>query len=103
MYKLEYLPLALRDITEIVRYISKDLSNPTAAENLANTFIESAENLKEFPYANSVYTPIRSLNREYRRVFVCNYTMFYFVNEDTKTITISRIVYSKRDYENLKL
>ena len=35
MYKLEYLPVARRDMIEIVRYISQELQNPTAADQLA--------------------------------------------------------------------
>ena len=36
MYKLEYLPSALRDMTEIARYISAELKSPAAAEKLAH-------------------------------------------------------------------
>ena len=35
MYKLEYLPVAQRDMVEIVRYISGELQNPAAADRLA--------------------------------------------------------------------
>ena len=31
MYKLEYLPVARKDMIEIVRYISRELQNPDAA------------------------------------------------------------------------
>ena len=34
-YKLEYLPVAQRDMIEIVRYISEELKNPIAADRLA--------------------------------------------------------------------
>ena len=35
MYKLEYLPVAQRDMVEIVRYISGELQNLAAADRLA--------------------------------------------------------------------
>ena len=35
MYKLEYLPVARKDMIEIVRYISRELCNPAAANQLA--------------------------------------------------------------------
>ena len=51
------------------------------------------------PYLNPVYTPIRPLGYEYRKAKIKNYLMFYKVDEQEKTITIMRVMYSKRDYE----
>ena len=55
MYTLEYLPIAMQDMVDIAKYISQKLSNPVAAERLANEMIESADKLTEFPYINPVY------------------------------------------------
>ena len=101
MYKLEYLPVALRDMSEIAEYISKDLKNPQAAVKLSEKFVESAEALREFPYVNQVYLPLRPLKYEYRKVVVDHYLMFYTVNEKSKTITIMRVIYAHRDYEEI--
>ena len=101
MYKLEYLPMARQDITDIARYVSNELSNPTAAEQLINEMIESADNTTKFPYANPVYRPIRPLQHEYRRLFVRNYIMFYSVDETKKLITIFRVVYARKNYEGM--
>lgn len=43
MYKLEYLPVAQRDMVEIVRYISGELQNPAAANRLAMELVNAAE------------------------------------------------------------
>lgn len=101
MYKLEYLPIAKRDMTDIVTYISHELSNPIAAEKLANEMIEASRKLTDFPYAAPAYHPIRPLKREYHRLMVQNYTLFYSVDEAKKLITITRVIYSRRDYEKL--
>ena len=98
MYKLEYLPLALHDMLDIVRYISNELKNPVAADNLANEFVKSADTLINFPYSNPVYHPIRTLKKEYRKLLVKNFIMFYYVDESGKVITIARVIYAKRDY-----
>ena len=100
-YKLKFLPLAKKDMTDIVRYISRDLQNPDAANHLAVKFIEAAESLLTFPYAASVYHPIRPLNHEYRKITVQNYMMFFLVTEENKTVTIARVIYAKRDYDRL--
>lgn len=101
MYKLEYLPVALHDMSEISEYISKELKNPQAAVKLAEKFIESTEALRKFPYANQVYQPIRLLKYEYRKLIVDHYLMFYTVDEENKTITIMRVIYARRNYEDI--
>ena len=101
MYKLEYLPVARQDMIEIVQYISRKLQNPTAANQLAMELIEAGDGIPKFPYANPSYTPIRPLKREYRKLRVRNYAMFYWVDEAEQLVTVARVVYAKRDYERL--
>lgn len=101
MYSVEYLPVARKDMLDIIYYISRKLSNPAAAERLAVALIEKGESLREMPYINPVYTPIKPLNKEYRKAKVNNYLMFYWVDEQEKKVTIARIIYSKRDYEKI--
>ena len=99
MYELEYLPAARQDMIDIVRYISDELGNPDAAERLAAELIEAGERLTEFPYAYPAYTPIRPLTREYRKLSVRNYLMFYSVSEEKKLVTVARVIYGKRDHK----
>ena len=101
MYTLEYLPIAMRDMVDIAKYISQKLSNPIAAERLTNEMIESANKLTEFPYINPVYHSILSLKKEYRRLIVKNYIMFYYVDESRKLITVARVIYAHRNYNAL--
>ena len=101
MYKLEYLPAARQDMVELVRYISRELSNQTAAEKLAVELIEAGDSIPEFPYSNPAYTPIRPLKHEYRKKLVQKYMMFYWVDEGEKLVTVARVIYAKRDFERL--
>ena len=101
MYKLEYLPVARKDMLEIVRYISGELKNPNAAARLAEELIKAAESVLTFPYATPVYHPIRPLKHEYRKILVHNYLIFYWVDEDKKLVTVAHAVYAKRDYNQL--
>lgn len=98
MYKLEYLPIALNDMLGIVKYIAGELKNPIAAENLSEELVKAAEALMDFPYSNPVYTPMRPLKHEYRKITIKNYLMFYWVEEAEKTVTVARVLYGKRDY-----
>ena len=101
MYKLEYLPVARKDMIEIVRYISRELQNPDAADRLAVELVNAAESVLTFPYAAPAYQPIRSLKHEYRKILVQNYLMFYWVDEEERLVTVARVVYAKRDYGRL--
>ena len=101
MYTIEYLPIARRDMVDIAKYIGVKLANPEAAERLAEKMIEAAEKLTDMPYKCPVHIPVKPLRHEYRKLIVQNYIMFYWVDEDKKLITIARVVYSGRDYENI--
>lgn len=98
MYKLEYLPIARKDMLEIVRYISLELHNPDAANRLALELVNAAEKVLRFPYATPVYQTIRPLKHEYRKILVQNFLIFYWIDEEKKLVTVARVVYAKRDY-----
>lgn len=98
MYKLNFLPVAKRDMVEIVQYIAQKLSNPQAAEQLAAAMIDTAEGLCTFPYANPAYLPVKPLTHSYRKVTVQNYLMFYWIDEAEKIVTVARVVYARRNY-----
>lgn len=101
MYNLEYLPVARQDMVDIVRYISRELNNPIAANQLAVELIEAGDSIPTMPYANPAYIPIRPLKHEYRKLLVRNYIMFYWLDEEKKLVTVARVVYAKRDYKKL--
>lgn len=101
MYTLEYLPIAKRDMSEIAEYVGVKLSNPTAADNLAEKMVAAAEALVDMPYKCGVYVSPRPLKFEYRKLLVGNYIMFYYIDEDKKIITIARVLYAKRDFRRL--
>ena len=100
-YQVEFLPSAQEDMVEIVRYISQELLNPIAAEDLAEDFVKTADSLSAFPYAHEAYIPIRPLKHEYRKVSVKNYLMFFWVEEEKKIVTVARVIYAARDYGKL--
>ena len=98
MYKIEILPIARKDMIEIVSYISTKLFNPVAASNLAEEFTSKINSLTEHPYINPAYIPIRPLKHEYRKMQVKNYLIFYWISEETNVVTVARVIYSKRNY-----
>lgn len=101
MHKLAYLPLARQDMVDIADYISRTLANRQAARALAEELIKAVETLTEFPYAHSVYVPIRPLKYEYRKLFVRNYLVLYRVDAEAGTVIVTRVLYARRDISRL--
>ena len=101
MYELEFLPAALRDLTELALYIRASLHNPAAAERLTVELVQAAEAARAFPYAAPAYLPVRPLRREYRRLNVKNYAMFYWVEPEAERIVVARVIYAKRELSEL--
>lgn len=97
-YSVEYLGLALDDLKEIVAYISDNLGSPDSANHLAKSIIERVSLLSDFPYTYAVYIPIHPLSHEFRKMLVQNYSVFYWIDETRKTVTIARILFNRRDF-----
>ncbi|MDR2728667.1 MAG: type II toxin-antitoxin system RelE/ParE family toxin [Chitinispirillales bacterium] len=102
-YSLKYFLLAKQDISEIVRYIGKELCNPATAENLAEKIITAIQSLTIFPYRCPVYQPPlkKKMRYEYRKLLVENYTVFYRIDEEKKIVRIMRVIYGRRDHSRL--
>jgi plasmid stabilization system protein ParE len=57
MYKLAYLPSALSDLNNIVKYISNDLDAPMTAAKFRLEFDQKISNLRKNPLRYRVYIP----------------------------------------------
>lgn len=99
-YKIVILPIAIEDMTNIVYYISHILKNETAANKLAKNFKKQINNLSLFPNSNPEYILSENLRNKYRTLKVKNYIIFYTINEEEKIVTITRIIYKKRNFAN---
>ncbi|MEL7633420.1 MULTISPECIES: type II toxin-antitoxin system RelE/ParE family toxin [Sporomusa] len=99
MYEIKYLPLAQKDLADIITYIADHLKAAKAALDLLDTMDKSISRLEQFPYSCKVYQPIKILDGEYRLLPVKNYVVFYVVKE--QVVEIHRIVYAKMDLSKL--
>lgn len=98
MHRLKYLPLAQKDLRNIISYIADTLKAPKAAVDLVDALDNSISRLQQFPYSCKVYKPIEPLETEYRMLPVKNCLVFYIVSE--QEVEIHRIVYAKMDIKN---
>jgi addiction module RelE/StbE family toxin len=101
MYRVHYLPLALDDLKEIVRYIAFTLEAPRAAEKLIGKIDKEVKKISDNPLRCHVYSSSCKLKHEYRVLHIDNYSLFYIVGKDR--IEIHRVIYSKRDITQILL
>ena len=95
MYKIHYLPLALDDLKNIVKYIAYELEAPMAAENFVKKIDKEVIKIAENPFRCHLYAPLEKLKYEYRILNIGNYSLFYII--EMEKIEIHRVLYSKRD------
>ena len=93
--------LAYEDLDDIDHYVTFALLNPQAALPLLSDMEESIHQLRQFPFIGADLTDPYLKAKEYRKLIVRNYLIFYLVNQKKKTIIIMRIIYGARNYQNL--
>ncbi len=95
--RIEYLPIAEKDLTEIIEYIQID--NPTVALTLLVEIDKTISKLAYFPYMGHTPKDQRLIQLNYRMLVVENYLVFYVVLDDV--VEIRRILHGKRKYDFL--
>lgn len=96
-FLIEYLPIAEKDLTEILQYIQID--NPTAALKLLDDIDKAISKLAYFPYMGLVPKDQRLIQLNYRMLVVENYLVFYVVLDNV--VEIRRILHGRRKYDFL--
>jgi addiction module RelE/StbE family toxin len=96
-YRVEYLPLAVRDLTEIIDYIARD--RPAAARTLIDRIDRAVGRLAMFPRAGKRPNDARLRQMGYRMLVVRDYLVFYLIVG--RSVQIRRIVHGVRRYDFL--
>ena len=94
-FKIEYLPTAQKDLTEILEYINED--NPTAALEFLDAIDSTISKLEDFPFLGHIPKDNRLKALGYRILVVNNYLVFYIVADNI--VEIRRILHGKRKYD----
>ncbi len=96
-YRIKYLPVAQRDLIEIIEYIKID--NPGSAIKFLNRLDKSVVKLEDFPFIGQVPKDRRLQGLNYRILLVDSYLVFYVVKDSI--VEIRRIIHGKRRYSFL--
>lgn len=92
MRKIVMLPLAVKDLEDIVDYLAQFYES-TAVQQY-DRIVEKIQQLAEFPEMYEVY-PGGQFHQFYRRMPVDKYLVFYVVRDDV--LEIHRILHGSRD------
>ena len=100
-YSYRFTEKAEQDFDEILRYISVDLANPTAAQNLGRKIFEQINVVRSFPDSGAPVDNEILSDKSVRKLLVDNYILYYKAHYDEKIIFIIRIVYGKRNLDDI--
>ena len=100
-YKIVIEQTAENDLVGILSYISDTLHEPSIAMKIYGLIKKEILTLNRMPFRFEVVNeePYRSMG--VRRIPVENYTAFYIVDENEKTVHIFRILYNRREWRYL--
>lgn len=101
MYKIKITKPAENDIKSAVLYISSDLQNTIAAENILSEFEKEIKTLAQMSARQPLVKDKILAQQGFRFIKVKNYLIFYTIREKQNAVIIQRVLYGKRDWENL--
>ena len=92
---------ARADIREIVRYIAKELREPSTAEQMLDRIDEAVASLEIMPEKYALVADEYLASCGIRMVVVKKYLIFYTVEHSKSEVNISRVLYGKRNWIEL--
>ena len=100
-YRVNVTQSAFEDLKSIALYIKDNLKEPITAEKQVLRIKEAILSLDQLPYRHSLVRDKLLASQGYRSIFVDNYTIFYIIAENEKTVSISRIQYSRTNWVDI--
>ncbi len=100
-YRIVITEPAENDVNRIADYIALELRMPSAAENMITKISNSISTLEQTPKRYALVKDKRLATLGIRKLIVDNYIVFFIVSEANYSIVIVRILYSKRNWNDL--
>ena len=101
MYRIIVTGPAANDLNKAVLYIANELNNKDAALNLIEETEKTVHSLSEMPGRYPLVQDTTLAELGIRMVPIKNYLVFYVIREETKSITILRFLYARRNWKNI--
>lgn len=100
-YSVEISRRAQADIRDILRYIARRLREPATAERMLSRFEAAAASLEAMPHRFALVPDSYLASAGVRAASVDSYLIFYIVDQDAKTVSVSRVLYGRRNWAEL--
>lgn len=100
-YKTFFTRKAYEDLRDLYRYIKEELQNNSSAIKIVDEVEERIAVLEEFPLSGSFVQDATLQRKGYRKLIINNYIALYIVDDQQREVHIIRIIYGKRDYQDL--
>lgn len=95
-YKLTFLPIFEKDLTEVISYITNTLQNPNAAHQLLDDIEAAIDKRLQAPLSFAPFRSSKTREHQYYRINVRNFSIFYVVIGNN--MEVRRLIYAKRGY-----
>lgn len=100
-YQYRLSQKAADDLDGIVSYIASELSNPQAAADFLSRLEKVIDEIRSFPESGAPVNNEFLSNTKLRKKTVGSYLLYYLSVPETETVYIVRIVYRKRNMEEI--
>lgn len=96
--KLKYTPEAISDLQEITDYIKNNRHNPSAAKRISKMILDDCSQLKAYPRSGISIESKTGFKTDLRMKICENWIANYRIDDDSDTVSISRIIDGRQDY-----
>lgn len=97
-YRVEVSEPAERDLLDIIRYISSQLSAPVSAIQMIEHLEEAMMSLSDMPERFPLVLDERLSQMGFRKLIVKNYIVFFSIDEKNNLVDVERILLIRRDW-----
>lgn len=101
LYKVVVTDQAKQDLNGIAHYIAVDLQEPITALNQIKRIRAEVFALESMPERYGLVQDEYLAAQGIRKVSVDNYLVFYTADKANQTVSIVRVLYGRRDWNNL--
>lgn len=100
-FSYKFTAKAETDLDGIASYIAIQLGNPQATANFLDKLQAAISEICSFPESGSLVINNFLLYKTIRKKQIGNYIMYYFPDIQAKTIYIVRIIYGRRNLDEI--
>lgn len=100
-YRVTITEKAINDIIEISNYITNIFLDNEATDRLVHKMKVAIQSLTNMPKWNALLKDEELKIKGIRMSIVENYIIFYICSDRDMEVSIIRVLYSKRDWQNL--